>query len=91
MSEAIEAEQARFILRLRGARAVGKFLGDVPQNVDDVIRLFEARDYAACKAKCEKLMSDGAWVVFGQLAQNACDQMLALSPAKTTSVEVIKR
>jgi hypothetical protein len=87
----IESEQARFIVRLRGARAVGKFLGEVPKSVDETIRLFEARLYSACKTESAKLMNNGAWVVFGQLATNACDQMIALSPETTDKVEVIRR
>jgi hypothetical protein len=93
MSVDIEKEQERFIFRLRGARAAGKFLGQVPEAVDKVLRLFEARNYDECDRACAGLMSEGLWVAFGQIAMNACEYMRTITPKKanTETVEVIRK
>lgn len=88
----IDNLRLKYMIRLRSARSVGAFLGPVPPQATAVIDLFETRQYAECKKKCAELLSEGLWVALGQIANQGCDDLLALEPASTTTkVEVIKR
>jgi hypothetical protein len=93
VEQQLDSLRLNYMGRLRAARAVGKFLGDVPKSVNDVITLFETRRYNECKQKCNELLSEGLWVALGQIAVQGCNEILALepSPATSTKVEVIKR
>jgi len=86
----IDARRVNLMIRLRAAQAAGAFISGKNAKVGAVINDFERRNYSAAKQKCGELISDGLWVLFGQLAAQACDEMIALEPAPETAPAVIQ-